>query len=371
MRLIKKYLFKIGTKIPYSEWPDIAHRFLSDNGLTNHRFLYYFDDIPSESAESNACTRILKDCPELGEIQHQTSRYSDTVWLGNIGQSDSFPEERILPLMKKIHRRYGFSQCTLYYYDIDFFGKLIPYDRDYTVAHRICHSGIPFDPDRSINEQPYGSGITLQRDCCAQNFLTLSIDILHDGTVFDPTPYCESMQALLPGIKPSVSLKIYLNEVEKQQYEQINQAAAPILAQCRAFFQSRLPSAQFQNITESNYSIAKPLKKLTKQYGYTYQLVWSGGTYSIEKKTSRGNILYILVDSGPSHYDLNVDVTFQGVGFCHRLSYSKHTPTNQEETDACLERIRQTLSEFEHTMLPDLDHAFPESPAWFMASDLY
>jgi hypothetical protein len=227
---------------------------------------------------------------------------------------------------------------------------------------------IPFDPTLYMECQPYGSGITLHRDACAENYLNLSVDLLHDGIVMDATPYYEAMQKLLPKIKVTPSLSIYLSEEEKQRIEEINQSAEPILQNCRDFFANRLSFTSSQNLFESNYSIAKPLKKLAKKYGYTYKLVWNGGVYSLEKRTAKGNVIYIDIASGPSHYNLGVGVSYQGVGFNHTIGNANQTPTNQQETDAFLENILLTVSEFESTLLQELDHFFPETPDWFIPS---
>ena len=379
MRLLKHYIFNIKTKIPFSELPEIVHRFLSKNHLTSHRFLYFFEDILSsnetkdKALSHSSCAKILKDCPSLGEIRYyngESHNQSDRLWLTNIDNPDDFAESKLLPLMKKIHRRYGFCESNLYYFDIDFFGKRTCFERDYSVALRMSKADkVPFDPTLYIGCQPYGSGITLHRDACAENYLKLSVDILHDGIVMDATPYYEAMQKLLPQIKATSSLAIHLSEDERQHIEEINQSAEPVLRKCRDFFADRLPLASSQNSFPSNYSVAKPLKKLAKKYGYTYKLICNGGVYSLEKRTAKGNVTYIDVDCGPSHYDLGIYVSYQGVGFNHRIGCSKQTPANQQEADAFLEDTLLSVSEFENTLLPALDCLFPEAPSWFIPSD--
>ena len=379
MRLVKHYIFNIKTKIPFSEPPEIVHHFLSENHLTSHRFLYFFKDILSynetkdDALPRSSCAKILKDCPSLGEIRYHNGRShnrSDILWLSNIDRSDDFSESNLLPLMKKIHRRYGFCESNLYYFDIDFFGKRTCFERDYSVALRMSKTDkIPFDPTLYMECQPYGSGITLHRDACADNYLKLSVDLLHDGIVMDATPYYEAMQTLLPQIKATSSLSVYLSEEEKQLIEEINQSAEPVLQNCCDFFANRFSFTSSQNAFPSNYSVAKPLKKLAKKYGYTYKLVWNGGVYSLEKRTAKGNVIYIDVDSGPSHYDLGVGMSYQGVGFNHRIGCCNQTPTNQQEADAFLEDTLFAISEFENTLLPALDRLFPETPSWFIPSD--
>ncbi len=376
MRLIQNYVFKIGTKIAFSEWPEIIHRFLAENHLVHHRFLYYFDHIlgrdetGEEDLQKCSCAKILKDCPSLGKIRYDNGkahgRY-DVLWLSNIDRQESFPEENILPLMKKIHRRYGFSESNLYYFDIDFFGRKTCFERDYSEAARKSkRDNVPFDPALCMEDQPYGSGITLHRDVCGENYLKLSVDLLHDGAVLDATPYYESMQRLLPKIKSDTFIKIYLTEEEQKKIDETNLKAEPMLQQCCAFFSERLPFTDSQNAFSSNYSVAKPLKKLAKQYGYAYKLVWNGGVYSLEKRTEKGNVILISVFCGPSHYDMGMFVSYQGVGFNHVIGNSTQTPTDQQEADSALEKILSVVADFENTMLSSLDCLFPETPSWFI-----
>ena len=60
---------------------------------------------------------------------------------------------------------------------------------------------------------------------------------------------------------------------------------------------------------------------------------------------------------------------YQGVGFNHVIGGSNQTPTNQQEADAFLEDTLFAVSEFENTLLPALDHLFPETPSWFIPTD--
>ena len=43
MRLIKYWDFSVGTKPPFSEWPELVHHFLDRHGLSSGAFLYYFE----------------------------------------------------------------------------------------------------------------------------------------------------------------------------------------------------------------------------------------------------------------------------------------------------------------------------------------
>lgn len=378
MRVIKNYFFSIGTKVPFSELAEIVNRFFVENNLKSDTFMYYFEDLPIETVTSeyiekkSSCSKILKDCPSLGEIRlYKGSRYGrfDKLWISNIDKNNSFSSETILPLMKKIHRTYGFSECDLYYFDINFFGKTTSFDRDYKAAKNLHEEGYDFDETEQIETQPYGSGITLHRDACADNFLKLSIDILHDNNIMDATPYYESLQKLLPKIRSSSSVDVYLTEDEKKEFEKYSELATSALEQCRDFLSERIPSQEYQNRFESNYSIAKPLKKMAKQFGYSYEFT-GYGSYALEKRTAKGNIIYIDIDSGPSHYDLNVHITYQGLGFFHGLGGAMLTPANQQETDDCLNNIFAVVSDLESIFIPSLDLIFPETPSWFIPSPI-
>lgn len=376
MRLIENYFFKIGTKIPYSEWPEIVHQFLVENKLVSHRFLYYFEDFLGSKGDIDAamqngpCAKIRKDCPTLGEsrlLKGEEYGISNHIFLSNIDQPDDVREETILPLMKKIHRRYGFTESVLYYFDINFFGKRTEFARDRSFAERRAEENhTPVEPTLLMSRQPYGSGIILHRSCCNDNYIQLSVDILHDGEVLDATPYCESMQKLLPKIKPRISLEIYLSEEEKENNERINQAAEGKLQECREYFLQCFPSSEYKHFVCTNYSVAEPLKKLAKQYGYKYKFLHAAGFWSLEKRTARGNVLSVGIERGTFCSFLRVYLNYEGVGFFHHLGGIEHTPTTQEEVDACLEQVMSAIGEFERTLLPSLDVLFPETPSWFI-----
>lgn len=379
MRAIKTWRFNIKTKIPFSEWPTIVHAFLNECNLSYSRYMYYFEDYADSSEPTGepsvrcGCRRILKDLPSLGEIRyHGYAKYlmSDSFWLSNIDCESSVSEADILPLMKKIHRSYGIPDCYLYYYDIDFLGCTIPFERDYSIAEKMCLvKGMDYDPTRLIEFQPYGSGIVLHRDVCGENYLDLSIDILHDGKENDPEPYFRKMRELLPNVRYTESMKIYMTDEEKQQIEEANRNAVPIIGKASDYFLRFVCSKEKQNTFSSSYSLAPKLKKLSKKYGYQYRKTNENYYFLIEKRTERGNVLQLCVYTGPSHYYLCFDLFFQGIGFRHSLCGSMQTPADQQEADECLEKMFKVLSEFEEDILPELDALFPPTPHWFVAED--
>lgn len=356
MRVIQQYRFYIKTKICFAQWPEIVHRFLEENGLTYRRFLYHFSDLVHElEACPKAFNRLRKDCPEIGECQllPTTSALLFECALTNIGGREDFPEELLLPLMGKIHRSYGFGDAVLCYYDVDFFGSADPYILD-------------GNPAKASVWRLRGSGITLHRDGVFGNaWLDMTIDVLQDGQLRDASCYCKAMQKLLPKVRMESTLKIVLTEEEKQRIAETNRIAQSMLEKCRAFFVTRLPGDFAQTLREVHYSLATAMKKVAKRHGYTYSLVWVGGTCGLEKRTERGNVLFVTADSGPSHTRTEIGISFQGIGFSHSLGFASIAPTSQRELEAMLGQMMEFIVEFERTQLPELDICFPESPAWF------
>ena len=378
MRVIQSYTFKLSPKIPFSDCPDIVHRFLEEQKLTSNRFLYFFDELihhsikPLEDAlVSGSCAKAVKDCPALGEIRfYNGDSYGGypKLFLSNIDRETACTEADILPNMKKIHRRYGFSECDLYYYDMDFFGKVIPCSRDLTfIERRAAHFEKEFNPLWNLGNQPYGSGIHLQRYSSGGNSITLSIDILYDGIIHDPTPYIEGMKALLPNNHPRISMEIYLTDEERQELESVHTQIQPLIEKASQFFAQHFPSKDRQNISPCNYALAPKLKKMAKQHSFSYR--YDGfGCCVLDKRTPRGHIFRVWAESGPSHFDTHYHVNIQGIGFCHRLCKTMQTPTNQAESDQCTEKMFSLVSEFEKTLLPELDVFYAETPEWFVPS---
>jgi len=359
MRVIREYRFKIGTKVPFAQWPEIVHRFLEEQGLVSHRFLYRFSEYVHEpEVQPKACGRLKRDCPEIGEARCMPTAVSGmSEWvLTNIADDADYPAERLLSLMGRIQRTYGFAQAALFFCDVDFFGGVIP-----------CE--LEGDPYREGAWKLHGSGITMYRDAVFGDAeLEMSIDVLRDGCLLDASAYCEAMQRLLPKIRVESLLRIVLTEEERQRAEQISQAAEPMLEKCRAFFRERMPERWTQTLDAASYSLATAMKKLAKRYGYEYSMVWAGGTFGLAKRTERGHVVFITADAGPSRTRTEFCVYLQGIGFNHCLSKAGFAPTCQAELEAALGQAMDCVTAFEQTLLPALDALFPECPAWFEPS---
>ncbi len=411
MRAIRSFVFETANKITFSQLPEIVRRFLAEQRLSANVFLYYLecydktehairflkslDNNPRikefilrtspETIEENrkivenppktALARAVTDCPKLGAVKTYTpfdEQYgSDHLYVSNIIEPTECTEADMQPFFKRMERTYGLSEAVLYYCDVDFFGKVIPYVRDLApVQQRSEALGYPFDEAETLDLQPYGSMVCITRSVAGPrwNDLTLSVDILHDGTYYDPSPYYEAMKALLPGIKSRTLLRVIPNDKEQAAIEASNAEAAPLIAECSAFLSARLSPADRQTMHQCNYSLAPKLKKLAKNAGYSYSFVWSG-VFGMNKRLPRGHYLSILVTSGQSHYDTTFHLNFDGLGFSHALTEVMFAPTDQSEFDACADAFFAAVRAFETGFASKLDCLYDPTPAWFFPND--
>lgn len=379
MRIIQEYYFKTGTKIPFSELPSLIHSFFKENGTSYNTFLYYFSDLAWDWENSDlskkGVLKLHKDCPQLGEINFLEGKRIgafDTYFISNIASYAGNTEEYVLPLMKKIHKYYGMSDNDLYFFDADFFGKVIPWGRDTSIAEeKYKDTNVPCDYNRLLSYQPYGSGVRIHRDCF-DTFLILSVDVLIDGKMYDADDIAEIMKKHLSGIKYRKSTSTVIPDEERRETENkidiMNNKAKSLIQSVGEYYEKIMTSADYQNKESSRYSIAPTVKKYAKQYGYEYNNVYSG-VYYLEKRTKKGPIIRLVVDSGPSRYSVDFILRIVGIEYEHQLFYTMQTPTNQESFDLCALKFFQLAVDFENRFYPMFSEIFPPVPKWFIAVD--
>lgn len=359
MRVIDCGCFKVKTKIPFSNWTDIVHAYMDAQGLNYGNLYYYFSDLVSaEDSEEHdfamkkgPCARAQRDCPAFGDIHHyRESEYTDVLYLSNIETPTECTEQDLLPLMKKLHRNYGFSQCDLYYADVNFFQQMIP-------AVKKCGK------DLSLYKIA-GSGIQLHRDCLGENYIYLSVDILSDGILLDSTPYFEAMKALLPDIKMTCERRVIFDEEDKRLFAERNKCAKSVVEKCVHFFEDHFPDGFSQNYGDAKYSCAQALRKYAKGTGFTYKKK-DAYFYSIEKRTERGHMICLEVAAGPGHYCVEFEVVFKGMGFEHSLGWCSFSPANQNELESFICELMATVKGLENEMLPMLETYYPATPEWY------
>lgn len=369
MRLIKTYRFFIGTKIPFSEWPDLVHRFLAEQGLHSGRFFYYFEEglygTPEENQRrlearesAGPCAKALRDCPEFGEMR--PGRDGRSLWLSNLDTGTPFREENVLPLMKKLHRWYGFSECDLYYADVDFFERTVPTDL------RTNDTAIRY------NFLPCGSLIHLHRDILGWNILELQLDLLAGDRAEDPTPYRSAMCALLPKVRYEEWIRLCCAEEERKALEALAERAKPLEKRCRAFFNERVYAFRRRNEQEGKISASAVLRKQAKKHGLMFD--HNKGfdqPYLLSKRVAGGHWLQlsaegpgqpgIAIHTGPIGFRL----TFQTLGYRCLLLSTRFGPCSNEDLEAFVDHVLTLAGCFEQDALLGLAAVFPPCPDWF------
>lgn len=347
MFAIAYYHFVIGTKIPFEQFPDIVKRFMQEQGLHYKKFLYYFED------NFGALPKIQKDCPTVGPIRNRTAKSNESFYISNIEADTACTHDEIMALMPKIHRRYGFSESYLLYHNVDFFSKDMP-----SVIHA------PGNTPDCVK----GASITCYRDGVFPRWNSIDLQIvINDGEqLLDPTPYVDSMKQLLPGTRCIQSMKCCMTPSEQAVYDALNLDATPMIEQAHTLFKGRLPEASLpgSNTLIPKFSAAPVVKKLCKQFGYTY-VEYHYNTFFFQKRTKNGHYILPDIDIGPMLKAVTMTVRFKGLGFDRWLGSTYRQPQSQEELEQTLLQFFQALSAFEQESLPKLDAHFPQTPDWF------
>lgn len=387
MRKIRTYRFHIGTKIPFSEWPQIVHRYLDSLGLKSSGFLYCFEDLNwfrgteeerarqlAERRVSGPCSRALRDCPALGETRLRQEKDFSFLTLSNINTGAVFPEENILPLMKKLHRYYGFAECDLFYTGIPFFGEESPVARDPRVAEQACERReLPFDPNTNLANQPVGSMIHLHRDLLRTNYLELSIDLLHHGAEKDPAPYLEPMRALLPKIRIQEFTGIVPTPEERAAVLALKlpERAAQPKMRCSSFFNENLYAFCRKNEKAGPFSVPRAMKKLAKKRGFFYRPDPYESEYALARRVENRHWIQLsaLVDKGNtislSASGISVSLEFHTLGYRCRFSSTGFFPCGQEDLEAFLDHVLSLIEQSERGLLREFCTNFPPCPEWF------
>lgn len=366
MRAVKTYSFKIGTKIPFPEWPSIVNTFLKEQNLNYDSFRYIFEAFAAENRKSS-CRKAVKDCPALGPVLETKTEYNTIEYLTNVGCCGGASEQDILPLMSKIYRWYGFSDTNLIYQDVDFFGQNIPSLDQGESPEEDLPAGYLTD---FLYCRFFGSAIKLHR-CIIDtqwNGIDLCIDLLHGDELLDPSPYRDAMQKLLPGIKCIEHFSYCLSQEEKARYAELNDSAEPLIRHAETYFERNLPPEKISK-EKAPAKTASILKKLCKKYGYTYA-GYEYYMYFMRKKTPRGNYIVLEADTEPSHEGIGIHVGFQGIGFNHGICYHAYECPDKNDLTENLTGFFDTLAAAEKSVFEELDNHFPPTPDWFQPGDI-
>lgn len=348
MLAIQTYRFLIGTKIPFSDCPKIVQTFLNQQNLHYDRFLYYFHD------NYGGLPKIMKDCPHIGPMRSRLTNAGEHFYLSNIEEDTECPEAEIISVVPKIHRRYGLSEAHIIYQDIDFFSQKVP---------AVIQS--PGNTPTCIK----GSSITLYRDSVFPRWNSIDLQIvIHNGTdTYDPAPYFEAMKQLLPGVRYMGFVECCLTNEEQATYDTLNQSAAPLIENACNYINNLLPDRSSQSnamLDAPKLSVAPVLKKLGKQFGYSY-VKHEYGCFFIQKRTENGHYIMLDIDVGPSFKGVGLLIRYIGAGFVHRIGSTFRYPHNQADLEKYLLSIFQVLASAEKEIISELDAHYPPTPDWF------
>ena len=387
MRILQKYRFRIGTKIPFDQWPGIIENFLHEQHLHHHSFHYYLESYdcsetfrsvldgtkcrycgaPASACErcrkeascelrkGTGCERASKEHPFLGEIQTRKTQYYTVQSLHNFSEESNCVKEAVYAILTKLYRRYGFSETTLIYRDIDFFGRRVP-------------TSVP-DPEHFICSYE-GSGITLHRSCLSNdNAIILCVESLYPGSVPDATPYADALDKLLPGVKHLSATTIVMDDDEQARYEELHRQAKPLVQQANDFFADHMPDEKGNGEPDTRVSVASWLKKFSKRYGYTY-LGYDNFIYFLKKRLANGHYICLEFVSEPNNPGADPGVYLCGLGFRYEIWYDGFYPQNPHDASDYFTRLFDVLAEVEQTVFSAVLDLYPTTPGWFVPTIL-
>ena len=348
MLAVQTYRFLIGTRVPFSDCPGVVRNFMNQQSLHYGRFLYYFHD------DFGGLPKIMKDCPNIGPMRLQQISGIEIHYLSNIEENTGCTEAEIMAVVPKIHRRYGLSEAYLIFQDIDFFGRHIP-----SVIRT------PGNTPACIK----GSGITLYRDAVFPRWNSIDLKIvIHNGTdTYDPAPYLEAMKQLLPGVRHMGGVECCMTNEEQALYDGLNQSAAALAESARSYLGKLLPEqSRPENVmlNAPKLSIVPALKRIGKQYGYSY-VKHEYGCFYVQKRTANGHYILLDIDVGPTFKGVGVLIRYVGAGFENQIGSAFRYPREQAELEDFLSQIFGALASAEKDVLPVLDSHYPPTPDWY------
>ena len=383
MRVLHFYRYAMGTKIPFDQLPGIIDQFLHSQGLTHRVFHYCLtsvdnrdyhrsvldgsqcehcggSDVFCERCRSNAadylrkgtgCERAAREHPFLGPIHIREEEYADRQLLHNFSEESNGAKADIYAILTKIYRRYGFSDTSLIYRDIDFFSRRVPAPA----------------PDAEFLMGGYqGPGITLYRgDFPPGSVVMMNVESSYPGDVPDASVYAEALKAHLNCKKYLSATRLILSPEEEALYDSLNARAKPLVRQAHEFFNDRMPEEKGSGEPADRANVASWLKKLGKRYGYTY-LGYENYLYFMEKRLPGGHYVCLEFVSNPLSPDADPYVNLCGLGFKHEIWIDGFSPQNPKDACEYLTRLFEVLAEAENTVFREILDLYPETPHWFI-----
>lgn len=374
MWVLQSYWYDLGTKTPFDQVPGMVEAFLHSAEASARYFHYHLESLdlsgefrarldgtqcqhcsapPSrcsgcrEEAEKylrkgSACERAAKENPFLGPVK-ETERKGFKVQFLENGQDRSLDaKDPVYAVLPKLCRRYGFTEVEFSYGDIDFFFR-------------------EFTDSAGTN-----TVITLHRSSFPRgNVVEMRVESVYSGAIPDGSRYAEELGKHLSRPSYGKSVRVLLDDGEKAFYEDLNAKASDALMGARALFGRYFDGMDPVDLSGSSVKLARLLKKLSRQYGYTYE-GYAYYVYRLQKRLPGGHYVCVEFVSHPRVPCADPFVVLQGIGFRHSVLQGHFCPRNIQEAEEYLKAFFPVLADAEKTLFQAALEAYPPTPEWFV-----
>lgn len=379
MRILNTYSFTVG-HVPFEDLFGLVDRFLQENGLQYDKFCYSIQDISMEKEIRNYIAKdnrvipnrkketvsdmwdLVQDHPELrmpivlADERKKEYRLSNMDELGN-PLDDTCPEESIRLLTGQFPRPYYVSSVLFSYVNVNFFGTHFdPSVCRFGPGEKVCYPRI--DIFRMLMFGARAARIYMTVDCTDSD------------RVLDAEGYAKSLSNIL-GKKYTAETVLQQSEAEKAEMESNVQAASPLVVAAQQAFNSQLhrlgentPPWE-RDLQGSNFTVAKSLKKIGKEYGFSQYHYDPIGVHFISKRILGGHLLTLGIDTPRGFNELRLFVSIKGLGFSHTFGLEEMYGKNQEHADHIMQECFEIIKDLgESYILPICEH-YPPTPQWY------
>ena len=374
MRVYRQYSYKLSSKISYHDALEEIDSFLARQGLSYELLAYDFTcyDLQDHSRQI-VCHQIARRFPQFGGLTRREyidpkGNVSGVQWcLSNQDEfgrplPDLVTEEDVRMIAKKIPRPYKPVSVSFTYLGIDFFGRspvLIPNE-------------IGFNDLRCYTLCPNITVSSSYNITSAAKNLDMLVDVTDQNGVLDAQHYASLLSECFGNLKVTVRTMVALEPEKRERLAVIAPATEIAAGQIRQELEKRAPEL-FQGLVlgehrpfrEVQYQLARPLKKLAKEYGYGGYAYSPAHIYSVKKRTGQGHWIKCCFLEGTDFRYIDLIAEVYGPGFSHRFVLAVFRPDDQREAEAFLRCAFAALQVLERELLPNLTGLYPPTPDWF------
>jgi hypothetical protein len=218
----------------------------------------------------------------------------------------------------------------------------------------------------------FGSYIKVFRDSEGPQSTSVSmmIEVFDQQSAMQADAYAQHLSVALGKVKYLCASSICMDAAEETMYAALEQevtqaihtAVEDLLEKGEKL--TRYLQENFPACDEVKFSIAKPLKKMGKQYGFGDYSYVAGGFYQITKRVSGGHYIVLEMDMGPMFRGVGAGISLCGAGFSYRFPCAYYSPCSQEEMDCMIARVFEMIAFFEKQYMPQILKPYPDTPDW-------